>query len=75
MMVNMPPLEHYLRDFGDTLNTRMTYYRTYLIQTDYVAAKLAEATYLGQPMDEKYQAVLEQRAEARRKIEELEGTL
>lgn len=31
MMVNMPPLERYLEDFGDSKNTRMTYYRTFLM--------------------------------------------
>lgn len=72
MMVTMPPLEWYLERHGDTLDTRMTYYRTYLIQTDYVAAKLAEQAYLGLPVDEKYGAVLKQRAKARAEIEKLE---
>ena len=44
MMFEMPPLEQYLRDFGDTDNTRETYYRTYLIQTDYIPLKLAECS-------------------------------
>lgn len=73
MMMTMPPLERYIEDFGDTPDTRMTYYRTFLMQTDYVAAKLAEATYLGTPVDEKYRAVLEQRAQARAEIEKLEA--
>lgn len=73
MMVNMPPLERYLEDFGDSKNTRMTYYRTFLMQTDYVANKIAESLYLGTPVEEKYRAVLEQRAQARAEIEKLEA--
>ena len=73
MMIEMPPLEWYLERHGDTPDTRMTYYRTFLMQTDYVAAKLAEATYLGTPVEEKYRAVLEQRAQARAEIEKLEA--
>lgn len=73
-MVNMPPIEQYLNDFGDTINTRIIYYRTYLIQTDYVAAKLAECAYLGTTVDDKYRDVLAKREEARRHIQELEGS-
>jgi len=40
------------------VDTRVTYYRTYLMQTDYVAAKIAECAYLGQPVEEKYNAIL-----------------
>ena len=73
MMVTMQPLEWYLKRYGDNLDTRLTYYRTYLIQTDYVAAKLAEAAYLGTAVDDKYRAVLEQRAQARAEFEKLEA--
>lgn len=72
MMGNMPSLEWYLERFGNTISTRITYYRTYLIQTDYVAAKLAEAAYLRQPVDEKYRTILERRTEARLELEKLE---
>ena len=41
MMDIMPPLEWYLERLGDTVDTRVTYYRRYLMQTDYVAAKIA----------------------------------
>ena len=46
-MFTMPPPEWYLERHGDTADTRITYYRTYLMQTDYVAAKIAECAYLG----------------------------
>lgn len=73
MMEDMPPLEEYLRDFGDTDDTRETYYRTYLIQTDYIAYKIAECLYLGTPVDEKYKSVLLTRAEYRAAIEALKN--
>ena len=71
--MEMPPIEVYLEAFGDKLSTRILYYKTLLIQTDYVAAKLAEAVYLGEPVEEKYGQVLEQRRQARQKIRELTG--
>ena len=74
-MFVMPPIEQYLQDFGDTLTTRIMYYRTYLIHTDYVANKIAECLYLGQPVEEKYAAALEGRAEARAKIRQLEAEM
>lgn len=73
MMDIMPPLEWYLERHGDTVDTRVTYYRTYLMQTDYVAAKIAECTYLGQPVEEKYNAILTKREEARQMINRLQN--
>lgn len=73
MMVDMPPLEEYLRDFGDTNDTRKMYYQTYLKHTDYVTNKIAECTYLGTEVDEKYMPVLQKRAEYRAAIEALEN--
>ena len=72
--MDMPPIEQYLRDFGDTDSTRLTYWRTYLTQTDYVAAKIAECAYLGKPVEDKYRDVLAKREEARQHIRELEGS-
>ena len=71
--MNIQPLEWYLERHGNTLSTRILYYKTILIHTDYVAAKLAEAVYLGEPVEEKYGQVLEQRRQARQKIRELTG--
>ena len=73
-MIKMQPLEWYLKRYGDNLDTRLTYYHTYLARTDYVAAKLAEAAYLGLPVEEKYKAILEQRAKARAEIEKIGGS-
>lgn len=71
--MEMPPIEQYIADFGDSTRTRMTYYRTYLMQTDYVAAKIAECAYLGQPVEEKYNAILQKREEARQAINQLQN--
>lgn len=73
MMDIMPPLEWYLERHGDTVDTRVTYYRTYLMQTDYVAAKIAECAYLGRPVEEKYNAILQKREEARQAINRLQN--
>lgn len=73
MMTVMPPLEWYLERHGDTVDTRVTYYRTYLMQTDYVAAKIAECAYLGRPVEEKYNAILQKREEARQAINQLQN--
>ena len=72
MMFEMPPIEWYLERHGDTVSTRITYYKTYLIHTDYVASKIAECTYLGQSVEDKYRDVLQKRAEARAAIDALE---
>ena len=73
MMNEMPPLELYLERHGDTDDTRETYYLTYLKHTDYVTNKIAECTYLGTEVDEKYMPVLQKRAEYRAAIEALEN--
>ena len=73
MMADIPALERYIATFGDSVNTRITYYRTYLMQTDYVAAKIAECAYLGQPVEDKYNAILTRREEARQAINQLQN--
>lgn len=74
----MESLEFYKEMFGDTVDTELTYYKTYLIQTDYVVAKIAEANYLGVEVGSedkvRYDEILQQRALARVKINELEST-
>lgn len=72
-MYNLPTLEEYRQDYGDTPDVELLYYRTYLIQTDYVAAKLAEAVYTGEAVDRDYSEVLQKRDYARQRINELEG--
>ena len=69
----MPPIDWYLEQHGDTLETRITYYQTYLTRTDYVAAKLAEAAYTGERLGEDYSEIIRLRKEAREKINELQA--
>ena len=71
-MMKMPPMETYVEMFGDKPSTYIGYYRTYLIVTDYVAAKIAEAAYLGTDVEEKYREVLAKREEARQQIRKWE---
>lgn len=71
MEFNMAPLEVYLNDFGDNNDTRLAYYKTYLSQTDYIASKIAEYSYLNKPIEEKYLEILNQREEARENIRQL----
>ena len=50
------------------------YWNTFLIQSDYVANKIAEAVYMGTTHElEDYTQVVEARALCRRKINELRG--
>ncbi len=74
-MRDFPSLEEYRQDYGDTPETEALYYRTYLTHTDYVAAKLAEAVYMGGAVDKDYTEVLQKREYARQRINELEGGL
>lgn len=71
MMVDMPPLEEYLRDFGDTDDTRETYYRTYLIQTDYIPLKLAECSNARTELEKEYASELAQREICREEIRKI----
>ena len=69
---HMIPLAGYKALFGDTAETERGFYSTFLAQTDYVAAKLAEAAYLGQAQNEDYTEVLAARQEAREEINKIE---
>lgn len=71
MEFNMAPIEVYLNDFGDTNETRLIYYKTYLSQTDYIVSKIAEYTYLNKPIEEKYRSILNERENAREEIRKL----
>lgn len=50
----------------------LDYYHTFLVQSDYVANKIAEAAYLGETVDEDYTNVLQARKFARKRINEIE---
>ena len=61
---NLPPISEY--PFGEKI-----YYHTFLIQSDYVANKIAESLYLNEDLDEDYTDILLARKFAREKINEL----
>ncbi len=61
----------YLPRVEDYNHSEMDYYQTFLIQSDYVANKIAEALYLGEELDEDYTDVINARKYARRRINEL----
>lgn len=68
----MIPLYRYKERYGDTAETERGFYSTFLAQTDYVAAKLAEAAYLDQAPNEDYTEVLAARQAAREEISKIE---
>lgn len=72
----MKSLDEYKKDFGDSVDTEIGFYKTFLFQTDYIDQKLNEEYFLGASkttLKAKYGELLELRQEARNKIKELEG--
>ena len=69
----MQPLDWYKEQHGDTLDTEVTFYKTFLIVTDYVPSKMMEAQLAGEAINEDYSAVLQYRKEAREAINALRG--
>lgn len=71
MLGTMPTLDDLKKQFGDDeKNAELLYYQTFLAHTDYVAAKLAE----GAATAEDYADILQQRKEARQKLNDLMQT-
>jgi hypothetical protein len=68
-------LDDYKKIFGNCTDTELAYYQTFLIMTDYVAAKIAEAVYLGKTLDEDYSETLTDRQYCRDRINELKALL
>lgn len=63
---HLPPIEEYPFPARD-------WYATFLIQSDYVALKAAEAVYLGKEADEELAEIIEARAYAREQINALDA--
>lgn len=63
---HLPPIEEYPHPEVD-------WYHTFLIQSDYVANKIAESIYLGEELEEDYAEIVYARKECRAKINELEA--
>lgn len=71
---NMETLEQVKEMFGDTIETEIEYYKTFLKQSDYIVAKMLEAYIHGATIDEleyKYSDLLIMRQQSRDRINEL----
>lgn len=71
---NMERLEQVKEMFGDTVETEINYYKTFLTQSDYVVAKMLEAYIHGVTIEElehKYSDLLIMRQQSRDRINEL----
>lgn len=71
---NMETLDQVKEMFGDTIETEIDYYKTFLKQSDYVVAKMLEAYIHGATVEEleyKYRDLLIMRQQARDRINDL----
>lgn len=71
---NMETLDQVKEMFGDTIETEIDYYKTFLKQSDYVVAKMLEAYIHGATIEEleyKYNDLLIMRQQARDRINQL----
>ena len=65
---NMGNIEDYEALAGSKEKGKYDFYRTYLIQTDYVPNKIIEAQAMGEQVDQDYTEILQARAYAREQI-------
>ena len=68
---NMGNIEDYEALAGSKEKGKYDFYRTFLIQTDYLPNKIIEAQALGIPIDQDYTQILQARAYARQKLSEI----
>lgn len=66
----MASLEEYKFRHGDNIDTEITFYQTFLIQTDHIPNKIIEAQILNKEIED-YTEILNYRQIARNKINEL----
>ena len=75
---NMETLDEVKEMFGDTVETEINYYKTFLTQSDYVVIKIVEYFINGKTIDElrnKYSDLISIRQKCRDKINELQTQL
>ena len=70
----MQTLDWYKEQHGNTLDTEVTFYKTFLIVTDYIPSKMMEAQLAGEMLTEDYSAVLQYRKAAIEEINRLKGS-
>lgn len=72
----MKTLDGYKEDFGDSIDTEIVFYKTFLVQTDYIDNKILEGIVYGKSPEElksKYGDILEIREYCREQINRLEA--
>lgn len=70
----MNTLEQFQKDFGESLDTELTYYKTFLIRTDHIVLRAAESLLLLEPSGiDDYLEVVKARRAARVRINQLEN--
>ena len=67
----MLTLDEYKEYKGDTLNTELVFYQTFLIQTDHIPNKIIESQILGEDAED-YTEILNYRKFARQEINRLQ---
>lgn len=75
---NMETLDEVKEMFGDTIETEINYYKTFLTQSDYVVIKIVEYFINGKTIEElqkKYSDLISIRQKCRDKINELQTQL
>lgn len=75
---NMETLDEVKEMFGDTVETEINYYKTFLTQSDYVVIKIVEYFINGKTIEElqkKYSDLISIRQKCRDKINELQTQL
>lgn len=75
---NMETLDEVKEMFGDTVETEINYYKTFLTQSDYVVIKIVEYFINGKTIEElrnKYSDLINIRQKCRDKINELQTQL
>ena len=72
-LYNVAPIEKLIASDGDNISTWITYYKTFLLATDYIIVKMSEQRLLNESVDNsKYNKVLENRQLARQEINNLQ---
>lgn len=72
----MKSLDEYKIDYGDSVETEIGFYQTFLFQTDYISKKIDEEYFLGASKAElkaKYGDILNARQYCREQINRLES--
>ena len=75
---NMETLDEVKEMFGDTIETEINYYKTFLTQSDYVVIKIVEYFINGKTIEElrnKYSDLIKKKKKCRDKINELQTQL